>query len=65
MFKMTSESKAFLEKHYPALLEETNKRALLIKLDDFITEFGLDSNDDMTLFGHEATAVYDDIFYNN
>lgn len=65
MFKMTDESRAFLEKHYPSLLEETNKRSLLIKLDDFITEYGLDSNDDMTAFGHEATAVYDDIFYSN
>ena len=65
MLKMSDWAKDFLEKHYPELLEETNKRALLIKLDDFITEFGLDSNDDMTLFGHEATAVYDDIFYNN
>lgn len=65
MFNMSESSKTFLEKHYPELLEEKNKRSLLIKLDDFITEYGLDSNDDMTAFGHEATAVYDDIFYSN
>lgn len=65
MFNISTESREFLEKHYPELLEETNKRRLLIKLDDFITEYGLDENDDMTLFGHEATAVYDDIFYSN
>ena len=35
---------------------------LLLDLDAFITRTGLDENDDMTLFGHEATAVYDDIF---
>ena len=65
MFKMSSQSRIFLEKHYPALLEETNLREFLLKLDDFITMEGLDENDNMTAFGHETQRVYDEIYMCN
>ena len=34
---------------------------------DFLNEYaeGLDENDNMTAFGHEAQAVYDDIYMHN
>lgn len=65
MFKMSSVSRAFLEKNCPDLLKETNLREFLLKLDDFITVEGLDENDNMTDFGHEAQRVYDEIYMCN
>lgn len=65
MFKMSEESRAFLEKNCPELLKETNLRSFMIKLDDFITMEGLDEHDNMTAFGHEAQAVYDEIYMCN
>lgn len=65
MFNMSEESRAFLEKHCPELLKETNLRSFLIELDDFIVMYGLDENDNMTAFGHEAQAVYDEIYMCN
>lgn len=65
MIKMTSVSRAFLEKNCPDLLRETNLREFLLKLDDFITMEGLDENDNMTDFGHEAQRVYDEIYMCN
>ena len=47
------------------LLKETNLRSFLIELDDFIVMYGLDENDNMTAFGHEAQAVYDEIYMCN
>lgn len=58
-------SKAFLEKNCPELLKENNLRSFLLKLDDFITREGLDENDNMTAFGREAQAVYDEIYMCN
>ncbi len=65
MIKMSSKSRAFLEKYCPDLLNETNLREFLLKLDDFITMEGLDENDNMTAFGHEAQRVYDEIYMCN
>ena len=65
MFNMSEESKAFLEKNCPDLLKETDLRSFLLKLDDFITMEGLDENDNMTAFGHEAQAVYDEVYMCN
>ena len=65
MFNMSERSRKFLEAHCPELLKETNLRELQLKLDDFIVMEGLDENDNMTAFGHEAQAVYDDIYFAN
>ena len=65
MFNMSEESKAFLEKNCPDLLKENDLRSFLLKLDDFITMEGLDENDNMTAFGHEAQTVYDEVYMCN
>lgn len=65
MFNMSEASKSFLEKNCPELMEEKNLRKFLLKLDDFITMEGLDENDNMTAFGREAQAVYDEIYMCN
>ena len=65
MFNMSEQSKKFLEKNFPELLKETNLRSFLVKLDDFITMKGLDENDNMTALGHEAQAVYDEVYMCN
>lgn len=65
MINMSKMSKTFLEVNYPELLKEDNLRQFLLKLDDFITMEGLDENDNMTAFGHEAQAVYDEIYMCN
>lgn len=65
MFNMSGSSKAFLEKNCPELLKEDELRPFLLKLDDFITMEGLDENDNMTAFGYEAQAVYDEIYMCN
>lgn len=62
---MSESSRAFLNKNCPELLEESNLRRFLLKLDDFITMEGLDENDNMTAFGYEAQAVYDEIYMCN
>ena len=62
---MSKSSQDFLSKHFPELLEEEDLDCALLELDAFITREGLDGNFDMTLFGHEAQAVYDDIFICN
>lgn len=65
MFNMSDSSRKFLEKHFPEIFTADTLDKFLLDLDAFITRTGLDENDDMTDFGHEATAVYDDIFYSN
>ena len=65
MFNMSESSKAFLQKNCPELLKEDKLRQFLLKLDDFITMEGLDENDNMTAFGYEAQAVYDEIYMCN
>ena len=65
MFNMSTGSRLFLEKNCPELLKETNLRQFLLDFDEFITMYGLDENDDMTLFGHEAQTVYDEIYMCN
>ena len=62
---MSNGSRRFLQTYFPEFLEYSTLDEALLALDAFITAEGLDINDDMTAFGHEATAVYDDIFYNN
>jgi hypothetical protein len=62
---MSEESRSFLQKNCPKILEETDLRKFLLKLDDFIVMEGLDSNDNMTAFGHKAQAVYDEIYMCN
>ena len=65
MLKMSRTSQEFLKKYFPELLEGNDLDHALLALDAFITREGLDANDDMTDFGHEAQAVYDDIYDSN
>ena len=65
MFNMSNTSKSFLQKHFPDFFNYNDLDSALLALDAFIVREGLDENDDMTAFGHEAQTVYDDIFYNN
>ena len=65
MFNMSEKSRVFLARNCPELLKDSNLRSFLIKLDDFITMKGLDENDNMTAFGHEAQTVYGEIYMCN
>ena len=65
MLNMSETSRKFLERHFPELLKQDDLDRALLDLDAFITREGLDSNDDMTAFGHKAQTVYDDIYYSN
>lgn len=65
MFNMSDSSRDFLEKNCPELLKVDNLRDFLLGLDNFITMEGLDENDNMTAFGREAQAVYDEIYMCN
>lgn len=65
MFNMSDASHRFLEKYVPQVLKMDDLDTALLELDAFITKEGLDSNDDMTEFGHEAQSVFDDIYENN
>ena len=65
MIKMRPSSREFLKKNYPELLKEDDLDRFLLQLDALITRDGLDENDNMTAFGHEAQAVYDEIYMCN
>lgn len=65
MFNMSKGSKEFLKKHFPEFFSYVDLDEALLALDAFITREGLDANDDMTVFGHEAQSVYDDVFNSN
>lgn len=60
--KMSSDSRAFLDKYMPQFFECADLDEALLDLDAFITANGLDSNDEMTDFGHRAQYVYDEIY---
>lgn len=59
---MSEQSRAFLNKHFPEFFDCADLRDALLALDNYITLNGLDANDDMTAFGHEAQAVYDEVY---
>lgn len=65
MIKMSQSSREFLTKNCPELLKLDDLDRFLLRLDAFITREGLDENDNMTAFGHEAQAVYDEIYICN
>ena len=65
MFNMSQSSRDFLLVNCPDILNESDLRTFLLKLDDFIVLEGMDSNDNMTDFGHQAQAVYDEIYMCN
>ena len=65
MIKMSQSSKGFLSKNYPELLKEDDLDRFLLQLDALITRDGLDERDNMTAFGHEAQAVYDEVYMCN
>lgn len=65
MIKMSSSSRALLEKKYPELLGEENLDRFLLKLDAIITRDGLDENDAMTATGRELQSVYDEVYMCN
>lgn len=62
---MSRTSRAFLEKNLPTVFTAGTLDDALLMLDAFITAEGMDENDDMTAFGHEAQAVYDDLYGGN
>mgnify|MGYP007069958587 CR=1 FL=1 len=62
MLKMSEQSALFLQKNFPELLAIDDLPTFLDKLDDFILMNGLDSNDNMTAFGHEADAVFNEVY---
>jgi len=65
MIKMSDRSKKFLEKYFPSFFEYKDLDEALMALDDFIVMEGLDDDDNMTDFGHEAQSVYDDVYFRN
>lgn len=65
MLNMEENSREFLKNYLPELLKDDDLDHVLLALDAFITRKGLDENDDMTDFGHEAQSVYDDIYMRN
>lgn len=65
MIKMSQSSQDFLFKNYPELLKEDDLDRFLLCLDALITRDGLDERDNMTAFGHEAQAVYDEVYMCN
>lgn len=64
-FNMSSSSRQFLQKHFPAFFSHKSLADALDALDDFIIIEGLDENDNMTSFGHQAQAVFDEIYMCN
>ena len=66
MIKMSNESKAFLEKHLPEVMEG-NKTVILERLYDLIDEKGFAPPNfhEYNEFGREAQKVYNDIYWNN
>lgn len=65
MLKMQENSKRFLEKHLPEVLDSETPNGILDPLYDLIMYQGFDDNYDYNDFGDEAQAVYDDIYYSN
>ena len=63
--KMSESSKKFLNKNFPVFFNCKSLDEALLALDDYITMYGLDKNDNMTDFGHEAQSVYDEIYMCN
>ena len=59
---MSNSSRVFLQKHYPAFFSFGTLSEALNALDDYIVMEGLDENDNMTDFGHQLQAIYDEIY---
>lgn len=66
MIKMSDESKTFLEKHLPEVIEST-LTIILERLYDLIDEKGFAPPNfhEYNEFGRDAQKVYDDIYWNN
>lgn len=65
MVKMREDSRRFLEKYLPEVLNSEGPRDILGPLYDLVMYQGFDENYNYNDFGDEAQAVYDDIFYSN
>ena len=65
MVKMREDSRRFLEKYLPEVLNSEGPRDIFGPLYDLIMYQGFDENYNYNNFGDEAQAVYDDIFYSN
>lgn len=65
MFKMSNSSRLFLDEHFPEFFKYKSLDDALMALDDYIIMEGLDKNDNMTSLGHQAQAVYDEIYMCN
>lgn len=63
--KISNSSLKFLQTHFPAFFSYDSIADALDALDDFIIMEGLDENDNMTAFGHEAQSVFDEIYMCN
>ena len=63
---MSGESKTFLEKHLPEVLQD-ERPVILERLYDLIDEKGFAPPNfhEYNEFGREAQKVYDDIYWNN
>ena len=62
---MSETSRKFLKRYFPDFFRYDDLDKALLALDDFIIMEGLDENDNMTEFGHEAQRVYDEIYMCN
>ena len=67
MLKMSEESRRFLEKYLPQVLEYTLSLHDALPIYDLINEKGFapPHYDNYNAFGREAQKVYDDVYYNN
>ena len=65
MLKMSKSSREFLEENCPQVFKESNLRQFLLALDEYITMYGLDENDNMTDLGRKAQSVYDEVYMCN
>lgn len=63
---MSNESKRFIKKYLPTVMESDDPSDILKQLYVLIMEEGFESYETgYNNFGEEAQAVYDDIFYSN
>ncbi len=62
---MNSASRDFLSVNFPEFFDCETLDEALLALDEYITMYGLDENDNMTDFGHEVQSIYDEIYMCN
>lgn len=67
MLSMSDESKEFLEKNCPEVLEANSRSEALDLLEEDIEKkgFGGENFDEYNDYGRAAQRVYDDLYYSN